>query len=78
MLKKSLNTSIKTYKKALHHECISDVVYKNDKVTIIFIPISTSSNKVLCGIQKFDKIHLFTKWFKRFLYYKNIISKNYD
>ena len=59
-VKKSLNTSTKTYKRALHHYCISDIVdQKEDKVTIIFLPISTSESKVLCGIQKFDKIHLY-------------------
>ena len=59
--------SHRTFKKALEHDYFYDVISKNDEnVTINFLPISTSSNKVLCGIQKFDKIHLFTNTNKNF------------
>lgn len=49
LVKNSYNISHRTLKKALEHECFYDVISKNDEnVTIIFIPITTSSNKVLC------------------------------
>lgn len=53
-----------------------DVISKNDEnVTIIFIPITTSSNKVLCGIQKFDKINLFTNGLKDFYLTRLLFQK---
>jgi hypothetical protein len=56
-----LNQYVKTFKKALEHDCYHDIVSRNDienKVTVAFLPISTSGYKVLCGTQNFDKIHV--------------------
>ena len=52
---------IKTYEMALQHDCFHDIITENEvekTVTIAFLPYSTSSNQVLCGIQKFDKINI--------------------
>ena len=55
--KKSLIQSQKTFKKALEHDCIYDIISKNEEtVTIAFLPITTSENPIYCGIQKFEKI----------------------
>jgi hypothetical protein len=56
-----LNKYVDTFKQALKHDCFSDIISSNniDKtVTIAFLPISTSNNKVICGTQKFNKIYI--------------------
>jgi len=65
--KKSYDTSTKTFREALKHDCFYDVISQKDgNVTITFLPFSTSNNIVPCGLQKFDKIHLFTNGLKKF------------
>jgi len=46
---------------ALKHDCYHDIISRNDienKITVAFLPISTSKNIVTCGIQKFNKVHV--------------------
>jgi hypothetical protein len=79
-VKNSYNISNENFKMAVKHECFYDVISENDgNVTIIFLPITTSSNRVLCGIQKFDKIHLFKNGLKHFyltrLLYQKTMSR---
>ena len=57
-----------TFRKALEHDCFYDIISKNDNgtLTIAFLPFSTSQNEVLCGLQRFDKIHLLSNYNKKF------------
>ena len=52
---------VKTFEMALKHDCYHDIISRNDienKITVAFLPISTSKNIVTCGIQKFNKVHV--------------------
>jgi hypothetical protein len=56
-----LNRYFKTFNKALEHDCFNDIIASNEvekTVTVAFLPITTSKNKLLCGIQEFNKIHV--------------------
>ena len=59
-----------TFRKALEHDCFYDIISKNENddgtLTIAFLPFSTSQNEVLCGLQRFDKIHLLSNYNKNF------------
>ena len=61
--------SKKAFKKALLHYCFYDIINENEaenKVTVAFLPISTSNNIVLCGSQKFDKVFVYSNGSKDF------------
>jgi hypothetical protein len=52
---KSFDIARHTYLRGLKHYCFYDIISENEEtVTIIFLPISTSDNKVSCGIHKFE------------------------
>jgi len=49
------------------HDVFYDVIKEDgDNITIAFLPFSTSPEKVLCGLEKFDKVHLLTNGLKDF------------
>jgi hypothetical protein len=75
-VEKALKSSKETFKMALRHYSIHDIVdEQKDQVTIIFLPITTSSNRVSCGIQKFDKIHLYNNGVKDFYLTRVLFQK---
>jgi hypothetical protein len=75
-----------TYKTALKHYSFHDIISSNeveDTVTIAFLPISTSSKKISCGIQKFDKILTYSNGFiniytTRLLFHKTMTKTEYE
>lgn len=77
-------TSHNTFKEALKHDCFYDIINQNNEtVTIAFLPISTSENKVSCGLQKFNKIHLLTNYNKKFyitriLFHKTMTKEEFE
>ena len=81
---KILKSVKKTFKMALKHYCVSDVINETDKtVTVIFLPITTSHTTLSCGIQKFEKIHTYSNEFKdfyitRLLFQKTMTRSNYN
>jgi hypothetical protein len=81
--KNSHITSQKAFNKALEHDCFYDIIKEDDKnVTIAFLPFSTSTEKVLCGLEKFDKVHLLTNGLKNFyitriLFHKTITKEEF-
>jgi hypothetical protein len=67
LAKKNLFISKKAFKRALLHYCFYDIINENEAtVTIAFLPISTSDNIVSCGIQKFDKVFVYSNGYKEF------------
>src|ERR1700722_8953190 len=63
-----------TFKRALIHHCVYDIIDKNEhKVTIIFLPISTSDKDILCGIQNFNKNFVYSNTIKNKKFYTSRI-----
>jgi hypothetical protein len=87
-VKKVFDISLETYEMALQHDCFYDIISRDEVakiVTVAFLPFSTSNNIVICGLQKFQKIHINTniKGFKdiyitRLLFHKTMTEKDYD
>ena len=81
--KKLCNLSQNAYKKALKHDCFYDVIKEDDKnVTVAFLPFSTSPDIILCGSEKFNKVHLLTNGLKSFyitriLYHKTMTKEEF-
>lgn len=75
--------SQKAFSKALEHDCFYDVIKEDEKfITIAFLPFSTSPEKVLCGLERFDKVHLLTNGLKSFyitriLFHKTMTKKEF-
>lgn len=77
---------LNTFDRALHHDCFNDVILRNEaenKVTVAFLPISTSNNIVFCGAQKFNKIYINLKGYKTFyitrlLFHKTMTVEEYN
>ena len=66
---KAWTSSKYTFKRALLHRNIHDIILENEQektVTIIFLPISTSKKKILCGIQQFKKNFVYSNNIKNF------------
>lgn len=84
VIQKALNTAKYTFTRALRHYCFYDIMEDDqDKVTIIFLPISTSDKKFLCGIQKFDKALIHSNeinsiYITRLLFQKTMSRLDYD
>lgn len=86
--KEILNSYLNTFKQALRHDCFSDIILSNEiekTVTVAFLPISTSYNKVPCGIQHFNKIHVKinlkgykTFYITRLLFHKTMTIDEYN
>lgn len=80
---KSFNTSKNTFEWALMHDVFYDVIKEDgDNIIIAFLPFSTSNRKVLCGLEKFDKVHLLTNGLKdfnitRILFYITMTKKDF-
>ena len=76
VVKKSLKVSRNAFKMALMHYCFYDIVKENEEmVTIVFLPISTSNNKVSCGIQKFDKVLVYSNELQKFYITRLLFNK---
>ena len=70
------NRAFNTFKMALKHYCFYDFIdKKTEEVTIIFLPISTSNNRLLCGIQRFEKIHTYSNELKSFYITRLLFQK---
>jgi hypothetical protein len=79
--------SLDTFEKALEHDCYHDIIARNEienTVTVAFLPITTSSNIILCGIQEFNKIHVNinlkgykTFYITRLLFHKTMTMDEY-
>lgn len=84
ILQKSINLASITFGRALRHYCFYDIINEDkDKITIIFLPITTSDKKILCGIQKFDKVLMYSNevnnfYITRLLFQKTMNRSDYD
>jgi hypothetical protein len=80
--------SVDTFEMALKHDCYHDIIARNaieNTVIIAFLPITTSSNIVLCGIQEFNKIFVNinlkgykTFYITRLLFHKTMTLNEYN
>ena len=84
VIQKSIYLASMTFKRALRHYCIYDILNEDkDKITIIFLPITTSDKKILCGIQKFDKVLMYSNeinsfYITRLLFQKTMSRSDYN
>jgi hypothetical protein len=76
---KQLNSVRGLFKQALRHYCFYDIIdEQKDKVTIIFLPLSTSDKKILCGIKKFDKELMYINEVNNFYITRLLFQKTMD